>query len=284
MVKVLHPGFFSTIQDLGRKHFQHLGVPFSGAMDMYAAKIANAILGNDEDSAVLEVTMLGPKLEFDCNTIISITGANLSPVVNGIEIKNYSAINIHKGDILSFGKPIKGFRSYIAVSGGFQTEVKLESRSMYKGVTKTQCIKKGDELEIIPRSRSIENYSSIKFNIEYLDSNIITVYKGPEFENLNKTQINTLFNQEFTVSKNNNRMAYQLYEPVLHELDELITSFVLPGTIQLTPSGKLIVLMKDCQTTGGYPRVLQLSESSINTLSQKMTGDKISFKLLNYQS
>ena len=96
---------------------------------------------------------------------------------------------------------------------------------------------------------------------------------------INNEQIIKLFNQEFTVFKENNRMAYQFQELVTNNLKDIITSLVLPGTVQLTPFGKLIVLMRDCQTTGGYPRVLQLKESSINLLSQKKVGDKIKFKL-----
>jgi allophanate hydrolase subunit 2 len=91
-----------------------------------------------------------------------------------------------------------------------------------------------------------------------------------------------LFKQEFTISKDNNRMAYQLDEIITNELGDIITSLVLPGTVQLTPSGKLIVLMRDCQTTGGYPRILQLSDNSIDTLAQKMTGQKITLQLLEY--
>jgi len=282
MIKVLHPGFFSSIQDLGRKHYQHLGVPFSGAMDAYASKIANVILGNDENCAVMEITMLGPKLAFDCDTVISVTGANLSPSINGVIVGSYSAINVNKGDILSFGKPIKGFRSYLAVSGGFETQIKMGSRSMYKDITLTLSIKKGDELEICSKNHTSKKYSSIKFNIDYLSSEVISTYKGPEFESLNVKQIDILFNKEFTISKENNRMAYQLEEILKNDLDEMITSLVLPGTIQLTPFGKLIILMRDCQTTGGYPRILQLSESSINVLAQKKVGDKIVFKIKDY--
>jgi len=281
MIKVLHPGFYTTIQDLGRKDYQYLGVPVSGAMDLEASRIANAILGNDEKCAVLEITMVGPKLEFTCDTAISITGANLSPNLNGIKINNYIAINVKKGDILSFDRLNMGFRSYLAISGGFQTEFVLNSRSMYKGLTSTFQLQKDDILKIETQTSSSNKYASIKANISYLDNHIIEVFKGPEFENLNAIQITTLFSKEFTISKENNRMAYQLNEFVVNNFEDIITSLVLPGTVQLTPSGKLIILMRDCQTTGGYPRVLQLSEASINVLAQKFTGNKIKFRLIS---
>ena len=279
MIKVLHPGFYSTIQDLGRKDFQHLGVPVSGAMDMHAAKMANAILGNDADCAVLELTMLGPKLEFNCETVIIVTGANLTPKINTTIVKNNTLINVIKGDILSFGKPINGFRAYLAVSGGFQTEIVLNSRSMYQSITKASSLNKGDKIKIHTKGHISKKYSTIKMDSNHLNNHVISVFKGPEFYLMNNEQLNKLFNQEFTVSKENNRMAYQLQELVTNNLKDIITSLVMAGTVQLTPFGKLIVLMRDCQTTGGYPRVLQLKESSINLLSQKKIGDKIKFKL-----
>lgn len=281
MVRVLHPGFYTSIQDLGRKDYQHLGVPISGAMDLEAAKIANAILGNNEHCAVLEMTMVGPKLEFTCNSAVSVTGANLSPTLNGVRINNYLAINVNKGDVIEFGSLNKGFRSYLAVSGGFQTAFVLNSRSMYKGVTQTPLLQKGDMLAIESKNYVSNKNASIKPNTDYIENHIIQVYKGPEFYKLNKIQISSLFDKDFTIAKENNRMAYQLNELIENNLKDIITSLVLPGTVQLTSSGKLIVLMRDCQTTGGYPRVLQLSEISINNLAQKFTGNKIKFRLIS---
>ena len=281
MVRVLHSGFYTSIQDLGRKDYQHLGVPISGAMDLEAAKLANAILDNNEHCAVLEMTMVGPKLEFTCNSAVSVTGANLSPTLNGVRINNYLAINVNKGDVIEFGSLNKGFRSYLAVSGGFQTAFVLNSRSMYKGVTQTPLLQKGDMLAIESKNYVSNKNASIKPNTDYIENHIIQVYKGPEFYKLNEIQISSLFDKDFTIAKENNRMAYQLNELIENNLKDIITSLVLPGTVQLTSSGKLIVLMRDCQTTGGYPRVLQLSEISINNLAQKFTGNKIKFRLIS---
>lgn len=282
MVKVLQPGFFTTIQDIGRADFQHLGVPISGAMDLDAAKMANAILGNDTNCAIMEITMIGPKLEFNCNSLITITGANLSPSINSVKINNNSVVSVSKGDILSFGKPIHGFRAYLAVSGGFKTDVILDSRSMYQGITIAASIKNADELSIQSNNHKTKTYANVKIRTDYLHEKSILVFKGPEYELLNDEQTNNLFNNEFTISKDNNRMAYQLDELIVNNLNDIITSLVLPGTVQLTPSGKLIVLMRDCQTTGGYPRILQLSNTAINILAQKKVGDKIGFKLVEY--
>jgi len=282
MVKVIKPGFFTTIQDLGRFGFQDYGVPISGSMDQYSAQFANALLNNDKNDAVLEITMSGPTLHFDCHTIICISGADLSPTLNGKAIKLNTIITIKPNDVISFGKLYSGFRSYLAVKDGFQSEIKLNSRSMYKNVTSKYKIELNDVLQI-NEILSIESskYASLKFNTILFDINYLEVFKGPEFELLTPNQKQKLFDQEFTISNLNDRMAYQLEEPFENSLTPIITSLVLPGTVQLTPSGNLIVLMRDCQTTGGYPRILQLKETSINCLAQKFKGQKIRFQLIN---
>ncbi|PKQ46239.1 5-oxoprolinase subunit C family protein [Confluentibacter flavum] len=282
MIKVLKPGFYSTIQDAGRFEFQEYGVPYSGAMDTYAASMANMVLGNSENAAVLEMTMTGPTLQFDCETIICLSGADMSPVLNDVPLVNNKAIHVPKNAVLSFGKLNDGFRGYLSVSGGFKTDKVMGSRSMFKGVTEHCVIAKGDELSIKEHIEvMLKKNASIKKNDKYLHSNSVEVFKGPEFDKLSKNQQQILLTQEFSISKDNNRMAYQLEQPLENNLDAIITSLVLPGTVQLTPSGKLIVLMRDCQTTGGYPRVLQLKESTMNIMAQKFMGNKVCFKLLD---
>ncbi|MDO6758860.1 biotin-dependent carboxyltransferase family protein [Tamlana sp. 2_MG-2023] len=280
MIKVLKHGFYSTIQDLGRFGVQEFGVPYSGAMDPQALKLANALLGNDENSAVLEMTMVGAQLEFQCDTFICISGASMQPKVNRKKVPTYKLLKINAGDILSFSAPKIGFRTYLAVKGGFQGEVVLGSRSMYLGVTPSAVIKNGDELSIHTYiDNNFNHHAVLKVNHEYFNKTELLVNKGPEFDLLSKAQQKKLTSFEFSISSHNNRMAYQLEELLENSLEAIITSPVLPGTVQLTPSGKLIVLMRDCQTTGGYPRVLQLKSSSIELLSQKYTGQTCNFKL-----
>mgnify|MGYP001822496664 CR=1 FL=1 len=281
MINVLKPGFYTKLQDLGRFGFQKYGVPVSGVMDYYSAKLANAIMNNDENDALLEITMTGPTLQFTCETEICISGADISPKLNNASIQLNTLVQIQDGDILSFGKPIRGVRCYMAVSGGFKTEEKMGSRSMYKGITDTFSVANGDVLEIVQNPKKLGSKKFlIKSEESHFESREIEVYEGPEFNQLSSYQKKLLFSQSFTVSKNNNRMAYQLEETFSNNLKSIITSLVLPGTVQLTPSGKLIILMRDCQTTGGYPRILQLAESDINKLSQKFTREVIQFRLL----
>ena len=282
MIEVIKSGLYSTIQDCGRFGFENLGVPNSGPMDMFSASLSNKLIGNKKDDAVMEITMTGPLLKFHKKTIVSITGADISPTINNKKIKINSLYTLNKNDILGFGKLNYGFRSYIAVNGGFQTHKILNSRCMYENITESFRIKDGDLLKIKKTYR--KNYPN-PLIFEYkkqFSSFIIDVYKGPEYGFLSKIEKNFLLNNEFSISNLNNRMGYQLNENINNKIKPIISSIVLQGTVQLTPSGKLIILMRDNQTTGGYPRILQLSNDSINKLSQKHTGDKIHFNLIDY--
>lgn len=283
MIKVISPGLYTSIQDLGRFGNQAFGVPYSGVMDRQAASFANAILGNSPELPVLEMTMLGPKLQFEVSASICISGAEMLPKLNRRPIVNNKLVTVNAGDVLSFGKLQNGFRAYLAVSGGFKTEKVMNSYSMYAGITSKFKLEKGDHLEFAVQDKLVErSHAAIKINNGYLDLTEIKAFKGPEFDLLTTSQQELLFNKTFTISKHNNRMAYQLEEPLENNLPAIITSLVMPGTVQLTPAGKLIVLMRDCQTTGGYPRILQLKESALNTLSQKFTGQMVSFVLDMY--
>ncbi|MBC8756470.1 biotin-dependent carboxyltransferase family protein [Kordia sp. YSTF-M3] len=279
MMEVLQSGLYTSIQDFGRFGYRNYGVPISGVMDEYHGALANQILGNDQDAAVLEITLQGPSLYFHEATQIVICGADLSPKLNNQPIRLNIPIHIAKGDQLDFGARNYGVRAYLAVQHGFQTEKILGSRSFYDGITVKSRIQKGDFVPYQATAKKVESFSNIKLRQDLFSDSEINVFKGPEFDLLSKQQRKQLFSTSFSVGLNN-RMAYQLNELVTNDFPSIITSAVLPGTIQLTPSGKLIILMKDCQTTGGYPRILQLDQKSISILSQKHTGDSIYFKML----
>ena len=279
-VEVLQPGLFSTIQDFGRRGFQKYGVPLSGVMDRIALKTANLILQNQADAAVMEITQMGPKLKFTAGTKIAISGAYLSPKLNDEEIENNEVVKINAGDILTFGRPVLGIRAYLEILNGFKTEKVLGSRSWYEDITQHEKLEKGMKLLYeASEEEKYEFHAAIKFDDSYLNSEEIEVFPGPEYEKLPETLKSHLRESKFSVDKNNNRMAIQLSEVLENELEPIITGPVLPGTVQLTPGGKLIVLMRDCQTTGGYPRDLQLSEKGINMMAQKRVGDNIGFLL-----
>jgi biotin-dependent carboxylase-like uncharacterized protein len=276
MFKVSNPGFFTTVQDQGRFGYRNKGVPVSGVMDSISASRANSLLENVPTAALLEITMTGPKLQFDENTFICLTGAELSPKLNAQALKNDTVIEVRKGDILSFGKLIKGFRAYMGIKGGIKEKMVLDSQSYYFPLTQHKYIKENTQIHFDATPNFVPKITELKMH-GFLNESHLEVQKGPEFDMLNKNQIDDLFSKEFTVSKNNDRMAYQLAENLEGHSHEILTSATLPGTVQFTPAGKLIILMKDGQTTGGYPRVLQLKEKAVCILAQKKFGDTIKF-------
>lgn len=279
MFKVLEAGFFTSIQDSGRFGFRDIGVPVSGFMDAKAANIANSLLENDSSDALLEITMTGPTLEFCEPTFIALSGAQMSASINGSAINNYEIHQVETGDVLSFGKLQTGFRCYMAVKGGLRTKKILSSRAYFKTITKVNRLRQAEEIPYEPHSHFEPKISHIKPEAIYKE-NRLDVEKGPEFDLIDEESKGLLFDKNFKIAKEYNRMAYQLEENISSHQISMITSANLPGTVQLTPAGKLIILMRDGQTTGGYPRILQLNEASISVLSQKKFGDRISFRLV----
>jgi biotin-dependent carboxylase-like uncharacterized protein len=280
MLEIIHSGLHTSIQDLGRLQYRNVGVPVAGVMDEYHAKLANQLLGNEEDAAVMEMTLQGATMHFHEATQIVICGADLSPKLNHQAIRLNVPVAVKKGDVLQFGKRLYGVRTYLAVKHGFQTEKIVQSRSFYDGITPKATVSKGDFISYQSNSNPVKARANIALQRALFTDTDIHVYTGPEFDFLSKSQKEKLFSTTFSIGLNN-RMAYQLEERIANDCPSIITSAVLPGTIQLTPSGKLIILMKDCQTTGGYPRILQLDQKSIFKLAQKYTRDTIQFKKLS---
>jgi biotin-dependent carboxylase-like uncharacterized protein len=278
VIAILHPGIYCSIQDQGRFGHTKIGVPQAGYADAYAAKMANALLKNHEKDALIEITFGQGKFKFTSDTYICLTGADFSPKLNGKLIKMQSVYPIKKDSVLSFGKRVYGARVYLSVQGGIQTEKVYGSRSYFEGITQQKLVK-GAILPILPIQKdSSNNFSRVRVSEKHFTTMYLPCFKGPEFSELNKEQQRKLFTP-FSISDDNNRVGYRIKESLENNLCSILTSAVLPGTVQLTPSGKCIILMQDCQVSGGYPRILQLSEIAIARVSQKITGDKIQFVL-----
>ena len=279
MIKVIKEGLFTTIQDIGRFGYKNIGVPVSGAMDQTSAKLANLLLGNDESLAVLEMTLVGPTLEFMNDTYISITGADMNPSLNKQKVLQNKPLFVNKGDILYLSHSSNGMRSYLGIKGGFNSEKKLGSKSFYKGITKREKLIKNDKIKFAKVTSSPMKMNKSINDFKINKKSKINVFKGPEFDLLDSNSKDIIFNTDFTIGVNN-RMGYNLVEPIENSISSIISSPVMPGTVQLTPSGRLIILCRDCQTSGGYPRVLQLDKSSMDSLSQKTIGETIKLKLV----
>ena len=280
MIKVIKSGLYTSIQDLGRAKYAAWGVPSSGAMDSNSAKRANQLLGNNPEDAVLECTMVGPELEFGLSSYFTVTGGAFDLFLDDISIDNDRVYEVRPGQRLQFGKLNRGLRAYLGIAGGFHSEIVLGSRSYYFPITEVDRIFDSQQIPYHECSRiqSIKS-ESIK-NETALESTVMKVRKGPEFHLLTEEQQNQIEELQFSVSNRNNRMAYQL-KPPIGKLDiSILTCPVIPGTVQMTPEGSLFVLMRDGQTTGGYPRVLQLTEESLDSLAQLRTGSFFSLEII----
>ena len=285
MIKVIASGLYTSLQDLGRFGYRNLGVPVSGAMDLQAAVAANLLLGNDPQRTVMEITASGPVLEFEMPAMIAISGASFAPQLNGFGLAMNKSVQIPSGGVLSFGSPTRGLRAYVAIQGGFHSEKVLGSASYYEGITSRSKLKRGAILEFNSDAKEISPFetSEIETAINF-DVTEIQVTKGPEFDRLSNATQSTLMDNSFTVGPKSNRMAYFLNHSEGISAKEIITAPVQPGTVQLTPSGRIIILTRDAQTTGGYARILQLTEPALNILAQKRAGMSLRFKMIDLLS
>ena len=276
MIKVIQPGLFTTIQDGGRHGYRNIGIPTSGFMDQESAWAANKIVDNDREESLIEITLKGPTLLFNNNCTISITGGDFNPLINGMPIKMYESINVKLGDTLKINNTKNGARCYLAISGGIDVKSIFGSKSFLSNITESYYLRKGDEIKISDNSNNkILKKNKLKFKL----NRSMDVFKGPEFDLLSMKVKNILFENEFTI-RSNSRMAYNLDEKAQIGIKSIISSPVMPGSVQLTPSGKMIILHRDCQTIGGYPRILQLDTNSLNNLSKLKSNDKIKFSLI----
>ena len=281
MIKILKSGLWTSVQDLGRPSGKSWGVPFSGVMDTISAGFANLILGNNPSDALLEFTLLGATLEFQNSTNIVITGAEFNSKLNEVLIQNDKVYNIVKGDVLSMSNVRLGVRCYLGISGGIQSKKIFGSRSFSEGITTSSSFKVGDMIPYIEYAPKMKSNTRIKWSKNHFQQQEIIVTKGPEFHLFDQNSIIDYCTNSFSIAKENNRMAIQLNESLPPHSHSILTHPVLPGTVQYTPSGRLIILMRDAQTTGGYPRILHVDEQSICSLAQKNTNDSIRFKLVD---
>lgn len=276
MVTFIKAGFFTTIQDEGRVGFRDQGVPLSGVMDSFAFRQGNLALGNAADSPALEITLLGPVLHFSEPTQIIVTGANFELWLNDVKVPCCQVINIACESVLKFGKRLTGQRGYLCIKNGFKTEKVLGSSSFYSGITNSIKILKGDVVHYQTYKEELINKKFV-FSDDYLEQDELICFPGPEFELLHEVDKEQLQLKNFTISKDINRIGYKFETKLAEHQYSILTSATLPGTIQWTPSGVLIAFMKDAPTTGGYPRILQLSGRSVSILAQKGMKDEVRF-------
>ena len=279
---VVNPGVFTTIQDSGRFGFGKYGVPVSGAMDVESFKLANQLVGNPHHYPVLECTLQGGLYRFDSDAEIAITGAEMNPVVNGKLIEMNCTHRISKGDELILGFAEKGCRSYLAIFGLLQADKIMESYSTYTlagfGGYSGRALKKNDILKWEPTAKVEFSHETLK-PIDMDKVHNVKVTLGTEWEWLDKKIQEQFFDSNFKVMNQSNRMGIRLDGRALKSPDQqMISSPVIPGIIQLPENGKPIILMKDGQTIGGYPRIAKVVDDDLWKLAQLKPGDSLSFR------
>ncbi|MCX2451599.1 biotin-dependent carboxyltransferase family protein [Pedobacter sp. PLR] len=288
-IKILKAGMLTTIQDPGRIGYRKDGVSVSGAMDQDALRSGNLLLGNKAGEAGLECTLTGPQVLFESDALIAVTGADLSAEIDGLPVPLWRPVAVAKGAVLSFGQAIRGCRTYLMVQGGFDLAPVLGSSSTYLragfGGFEGRALKKGDRIAFksdVVHLPERMNWSLSPDFYAPVHEHTIRVMKGPEFELFQEKSIADLFTRQFIISKAADRMGYRLEGPVLQlkTAQEMLSSAVAFGTVQVTSKGSPIVLMADHQTTGGYPRILQVLSTDLGKLAQLRSGDAIQFELL----
>ena len=279
-LKIIKAGLFDTIQDMGRYGYQHLGINPGGCMDGYAAHLANSLLGKDAGSAVIEMHFPAAMILFEEDALICITGADMTPAINEYVIPLNQPVRINKNDVLAFRGLRAGARCYLSVLYDFKIEKWLGSWSTNvlagAGGFKGRLLRRDDVIEFDERSVEISVPKAFGTDI-YKEK--VQFIRGHEYSCLDEKSQKTFELNNFTITKNSNRMGYRLAgDPMLRtDKEELISSPVTFGTIQLLPDGQLIILMADHQTTGGYPRIGTVISADLPLLAQKKTGDIIRF-------
>lgn len=280
MIEIIRHGSQATIVDMGRYNLRRYGVPISGAMDRTSAFRANSLLSNSLNAALLELYQPGHELFFHQRTMIALAGSEADIYLDDKRIYSDHIYKINKNTRLSIGRMTRGCRIYLAVRGGICSQAILGSRSPIPGFL-NRHLYKGDKIPITTYTAIPELTSSIA-PIDIQISKALTCYIGPEWNNLTSSSRQHLLTQEYTIDPKSDRMGYRIKgNPLQNNIDEIYSSPVMPGTVQLLPSGLPLILMRECQTTGGYPRILQLTEDGINQAAQRKPGDPIQFQLIH---
>lgn len=298
MLKIIKSGMLTTVQDLGRYGFQKYGVIASGAMDPFAHRIANLLVGNPENAATLEISLIGPSIEFQEDAHIAICGGNLSPKIDGKDCKMWRILAVPRGSTLSFGAPKKGCRAYLAIAGGISVLEVMRSKSTYLraeiGGHQGRALKTGDKLQLgpVPPKRLAALHKAATAEIDwqiqapnYYHEPVVRMMRGRQFDLFDAGSKERIFTDPFTVSSHSDRMGYRLEgSPLALETPgELISEPVAFGSIQVPSDGNPIVLMADRQTTGGYPKIGQVASVDLPLIAQLNPGDRIRFKEISLQ-
>ena len=296
-LRIIKQGVFDTVQDAGRFGHQHLGINPSGVMDRFSAQVANALLGKDLNSPVIELHFPASQIHFKTQVLICLSGAQFCPTVNGKEIPMHHPVALNKNTVLKFEKMQNGARCYLALwqdlaltewmnshstnvkagGGGWQGRALVKNDLLYfrKELALDSLLKKKDFFVLPWKSQEVvDTRNEIQFLL------------GSEWHWMNKEAQETFQNSWFQVTIDADRMGYKLAGPELEQStdEQLVSSAVSFGTVQLLPNGQLIILMADRQTTGGYPRIAHVISAHLPILAQKKANDVIRFQMTDLET
>jgi antagonist of KipI len=286
-IRIHKAGILDTIQDAGRFGFQHWGVNPGGAMDAVAMQVANILVGNAMEEPVIEMHFPAAQISFDQPALFALAGADFDASLNGLSIEPHQPILVKQGSVLKFNRQRSGSRVYLAVRGGFAADSWLNSCSTHlkvgAGGYKGSALKKNDLINFRAAFKMQDGLPVVlpwKANVSVLYTAAPFYFiPGAEYEQLDQGSKTQFQNAPFSIEPNSDRMGYRLKGRPLHSTvdKELISTAVTRGTMQLLPTGQLIILMADHQTTGGYPRIGHVISADLPSLSQLRPGDEIRF-------
>lgn len=303
--QVLHPGQLATVQDGGRVGHQAEGIPVSGAMDRLSLRVANLLVGNDDEAAGLECTLVGPTLRFDEHTLIALGGADLGVTAGGVPLPLWRPISIPAGTTVNAASAVRGCRGYVAIAGGIDVPEVLGSRSTYLrasfGGFEGRALRRGDRLPLgtptelgrrisdeMTRDRGRDRVTVARWGASaslipfHSTSSGVRLIEGEHMRLLTTDSVERLWSTDFRVATQSDRMGYRLENGglplTLSEPRELLSEAVAFGTVQLPPGGNPIVLMADRQTTGGYPRIGEVASVDLALVAQLKPGDRLRFR------
>ncbi len=287
-IEIINGGALTTVQDLGRSGARIQGFGTNGVMDEDSARLANALVGNSQDKAVLEMTMLGAEIRFNETCYIALCGADMKPEINGKAIKMNKAYKLNNGDVLKNGLAVSGLRTYLAVSGGIETDEFLSSRS-----TNLKCgvggylgreLKSGDGIKIGSEKGHIYNpyYAEVKYTAPSQQVTVRAV-AGPQYDMFNEKGKNAFWSEPFRVTEQSDRMGIRLSgaEISAEGTTDIISDAIVKGSVQVSADLQPIILMADAQTTGGYAKIAAVISVDLPLLAQLKPNAEVRFKLIS---
>jgi len=284
-LRVLSPGGYTIVQDMGRFGFQEMGIPVTGVLDLFAPALANLLVDNSENSAVLEITVIGPVLEVLGAIDVAVTGANIGITVNDRPVLEWQSIRLEKGDVLSIQQVKQGCRAYLAVNGGIDVPKVMGSYSTYTGgklggfygrILEKGDVLKSKDVNLLDKPRFIPE----KMIPDYLSDKNIRAIPGPQ-DNFFDEGLDVFFGSRFLVTPKANRMGYRLQGPSMEIKKGMPKSIVsepsMPGSVQIPADGQPIILLVE-QTVGGYVKIATIISSDLPKVAQSTPGDTLQFE------